>query len=288
MKYIICFNFDFHKKTKLMLGPFPIVCRAHSGGRLLSEIYIKNNIQMGDVHPKTKDTKYFAIRANNNAYHLITQSDVYHNLSNSGKAYFKNISKNLINDYLVKNNIDQELPFGWKFGETLFTLPPILESFPSTKAVHLIRDGRDVMLSRIPARFQFNRFHEAWNRLIVLGSKTMDSYNGEYVTEETIEKYRTEMELLHWVNIAKYSKKLRQYSNQYLEIRYEELCEYPEKTVDKISEYLGIPFNQASREWAKQNASTSRIGKWKNENPDHIERIITPHKSILKEFGYLD
>lgn len=269
-----------------MRGPYPIVCRAHSGGRLLSEIYIRNGIQMGNVHDKTKDTSYFVVRRNNNVYHLISNADIINQNISSQIDFFKEIGSSLINKFIETEKIYSNKPFGWKYGETLYVLPFIFEKFPTMKAVHLIRDGRDVMLSRIPARFAAKRFHEKWNRFLVLGDKEKDSFKGHFLNKEIIEKYRTELEFIHWVNVVKFSKKLKKFKGQFLEISYEDLCANPDSVLDQLEEYLGLVFNDASRKWARENASTARIGKWKKEDITHIKSVTKDHWSLLEEYGY--
>lgn len=270
-----------------MKGPFPIVCRAHSGGRLLAEIYTKNNIQMGKLMKDTFDSGFFGVRGNQNIRQVIEDSFDYLNLEEEKKIQNQNLISEAVNNFIDLQIEDLNKPFGWKFGETIFTLPALFDSIPSTKAIHLIRDGRDVMLSRIPARFNPENFDELFNKLIVFGNNHTTHYKNELLNKESIEKYRTELELLHWKTVIEFGKKLRHYTNNYLEVRYEDLCTDPEYTIDKISDFIKIKFNSESREWAKKNASTERIGKWKKEDQNYINSIIQNHSYLLKEYNYL-
>jgi len=270
-----------------MRGPYVIVCRAHSGGRLLSESFIRNGIQMGNVHPDTKDTKSFAVRGNDIIRECIESSFEYYKIEHAHKLHLQQKMISCINTF-VKNEIPfSDQPFGWKFGETLFTAPVLLDAVPTAKVIHLIRDGRDVMLSRIPARFDPNRFHEKFNKLIIFGDSDINYFKGHSLNEENIENMRTELEFLHWKTVVEYSKMVRQNvgSDRYLEIKYEDLCCHPVTTIQKVFDFIDVPTKQVALDWISENASTDRIGKWKHE--ECLIDFDLNSQSLLKEYGYL-
>ncbi len=65
-------------------------------------------------------------------------------------------------------------PFGWKFGLTAFLTPLISDTFPKAKVLHIIRDGRDIMLSRLDIRmpdFIYPEIFIPLNRLMMFGNK---------------------------------------------------------------------------------------------------------------------
>jgi len=269
-----------------MNGPYAIVCRAHSGGRFMSEAFIRNGIQMGVVHPDTKDTKYFAVRSNPYINEIILKAFKYADMPDKRKKYFQDLMRQCINEYIEKGNKDLLKPFGWKFGETLFAMPVLFDTFPSAKAIHIIRDGRDVMLSRIPARFNPRNFHDAFNKLMIFGKQNVNKFNGEKLDKVNILKYRTELELIHWQTVVEFGMTLRTYKDQYLEIRYEDMCHDPVKTLDQISEFIGVPFKDKVKKWAINNVSTARIGKWKNEDGREMNKIIALAKPTLDRLRY--
>lgn len=54
----------------------------------------------------------------------------------------------------------------------------------------------------------------------------------------------------------------RAYSDRYLEVRYEDLCENPSGVAGTVFDFLGLPFLPETKEWITASASTRAIGKW--------------------------
>ena len=109
---------------------------------------------MGATRKDTNDTMYFAVRRNTNIRKLIEVSYDYPTMNTTDKNKYKKIMKNTVFDFINQEIDDSKKSFGWKFGEPLFTSQILMETFPTAKVIHLIRDGRDVMLSRIKSRFE--------------------------------------------------------------------------------------------------------------------------------------
>lgn len=241
---------------------------------------------MGSLYPKTMDTNYFSIRNNTIVKELILKSFKYDKLPDKRKLHFQKKMQTCLDNFIQTENIDTKTPFGWKFGETLFMLPYLFDAVPNARVIHLIRDGRDVMLSRIEARFDEN-FHDPFNKVMIFGKASQLKYNNQLLDQNVIAKYRTELELIHWQTVIEFSKKLRKYEDQYLEIRYEDLCQNPLKILNVISDFIEVNFPPDVLEWANENISADRIGKWKKEDPDYIKTMSEIAKDTLVEYGYL-
>lgn len=269
-----------------MIGPYVIVCRAHSGGRVLSEAFIKNGIQMGNVRKRTKDTYFFAIRRNHNVKSLIEQSFEYPNMEDSHKEACQKLLRQTV-EYYIKNEIDDKnKPFGWKFGETLFLSQIVMDSFPTAKIIHLIRDGRDVMLSRSKARFE-KKIHESFNKLIIFGSNKKTHFLNKPFNEALISKYRNELEIKHWETCVKFGMFCRKYSNQFLEVKYEDLCTEPTSVLSDIFDFLDVPFHDKCKAWANQSINTTRIRKWKKLSEEELKEPLNIAGDTLSALGYL-
>ncbi len=184
-----------------------------------------------------------------------------------------------------KNEIQSKGAFGWKMGMTLFTLPVLLDTIPTAKVIHLIRDGRDVMLSRLEARIA--HLDEPINRLMVFGDATINHFEGQALSPETIATYRNELEILHWVTAVKYGLKGRTYNERYLEIRYEDICQNPILEFTQIFEFLELPFLETTKAWLLEAVHHTRIGKWKSLPKEQLEKPLAIAGELLKELGYL-
>ncbi len=236
-------KYNLNKKIKLSVFEknadiFPIVGRGHSGGRFACEAYIRNGIPMGLVHKARKDTFFFG--QNPTILKLILSANEYqtNNLA-VGKKQKKELLKCVHQYYLEEIRVKKS--FGWKLGITAFLTPLILDTFPKAKVLHIIRDGRDIMLSRLDIRMPDVYYPEIFiplNRLTMFGNKNVEIFKGNPLTSETVKKYRNDLEMLHWVTSVKYGMKGRKYKNNYLEIRYEDMCVKPVETFAEVFDFL--------------------------------------------------
>lgn len=103
-------------------------------------------------------------------------------------------------------------------------MPLILEMFPGARFIHVIRDGRDVLLSLFGRQDDFGVYN---------------SYYGAKYWEHYVATGQ------HW------GKRLG--PERYLEIRYEDLICDPEPTVHRILDFLGEPSDPAVIHFRKSN-----------------------------------
>lgn len=116
-----------------MKGPYPIFCRGHSGGRLVCEAFIRNHIDMGHVAPDRQDTEFFAT-TNPLMRQLILNAYHYPHASPHQQHHCQDLMRQCVNQYHQTEIQLPNAPFGWKLGISLFTLPILLETFPTAKS----------------------------------------------------------------------------------------------------------------------------------------------------------
>jgi len=262
---------------------YPIFCRGHSGGRLLCEAFQRNGIQMGNVSEERKDTLFFSADQPQ-LQQIILNAFSYPHVNLQSKKYYQALMQQCLQTFIDTDNIDPTQPLGWKHGISLFCMPVLLDAFPTAKVIHLIRDGRDVMLSRLNARI--GNLHDPLNRLVVFGDATVTHYEGEPLETTTVEKYRNELELWHWVTAVKYGLLGRNYPKQYLEIRYEQLCQQPVATCEQIFAFLNVPFKSETKAWLQQKVYTHRIAKWHDLPTEQLARVDKIAGDLLRKLGY--
>ena len=262
-------------------GPFPIFCRGHSGGRLLCETFIRNGIEMGEVSPERKDTSWFA-DTNPDVHRLVMNSFRYPALPLEEQAEWRRRTRECVEVY-ARNQIRGPGPFGWKMGFTLFMMPMVLDAFPSARAVHLIRDGRDVMLSRLNARM---RLQMPLNRLVVFGDERANTWHGAPLDADTVEAHRTELEMQHWVTAVTFGLRGRAYGERYLEVRYEDLCADPIAQCADIFAFLDLPFLPETEAWLAKSVHRARIGKWRHLPRAEIAAALAIGADLLQSLGY--
>ncbi len=107
--------------------------------------------------------------------------------------------------------------FGDKTPRYIRIVPQLSTIYPGAKFIHLIRDGRDVAISRIDA--DWDRYYER-------------------------RQFR-------WLEAMDYRDRIRRssYSAQVLEVRYEDLVRDSKTTVQKICDFLGEPFEEGMLSW---------------------------------------
>lgn len=264
-------------------GPYPIFCRGHSGGRILCEAYLRNGIAMGVVTDKHKDTPFFAVQNNAAMREIVLHAYEYLRAGPDVQNRLQELMRQTLRKFW-ETEIRRAGPFGWKNGHNIFAVPVLLEAVPSAKVVHLIRDGRDVMLSRLNVRIE--RLDDPVNRLMVLGDAHADSFAGRPLSAKTVKAFRNELEMQHWVTSVEYGLLGRKYHGRYLEVRYEQLCADPVAVMQEVFDFIEVPFAQATKSWLQQATSTSRIGKWKALPAEALAMPLAIGADLLRRLGY--
>lgn len=154
-------------------------------------------------------------------------------------------------------------------------IPQLKRFFPKSKVIHIIRDPRDVVLSRTKAdwskHWPFNLHAYMYNTQILRGMRL--------------------------------GKKL--FDKNYLEVYYENLIENPEIELEKISSFLGVSFeknmldfgssakelvDKSEMQWKKETFGpllTSNKNKWKKEfKSSQIDLIQQVCSSAFENFPY--
>ena len=82
-------------------------------------------------------------------------------------------------------------------------------------------------------------------------------------------------------------------SHQWAEIRYEDILSDAVTTFRNVFEHLGLPFDDPMEKYCAtivQNPTNAfsrpRLNKWKEENPERIERILPTIQDMMDRLGY--
>lgn len=267
-----------------MKGPFPIMFRGHSGSRLLTEAFLHNGFWMGLCDNATRDAREFNYRLPavrelvQNAIHYADmpaadQMLVQQQLRRLGEA-----SRNNCPD------AGAALAYGWKRAINTFLVEVFLDAYPGGKVIHLIRDGRDVMMSRL-ARVE-EIVDDPVVRYMVFGREDVNEYCGRPLSAKVVNNFRNEIEMHHWVTAVRFGMRGRKHGGRYLEVFYEDLCNRPVDTMARVFAFLEVPFLPRTREYLLAHARTGRINKWKGREEDLAEAIAIG-APLLRELGYM-
>lgn len=128
-------------------------------------------------------------------------------------------------------------------------LPLLARSFPSSRFVHLIRDGRDVVSSLVSMPFGPNRFERAvlyWKRDVEAGRTAGRALGTE----------------------------------RYLEVRYEDLVNDPVAILRRVVRFLGVEYDEAMLAYAhRSDAVLSGLRR-----TSHLQGVTQPPTAGLRDW----
>jgi hypothetical protein len=170
-------------------------------------------------------------------------------------------------------------------------VPYVKEIFPEARFIHIVRDGRDVACSMVPGCGGTEWKHlkpPSWQ-------KYLESYSGAircaYVWKETLEIAMKDLSIV-----------------PHLQLHYEDLIQFPERTAGKILDFLGLDLHPATLEFCQKISNTTlssyqakyqdhwyqdnhsrRVGRWQENLNDEekltINQLLQP---LLTELGYIN
>jgi hypothetical protein len=264
-------------------GPCVVFGRGHCGGRILSEAYFRNDIYMGRLSKKNRDTHGMGLK---NPWMIEVAKGAYGYLGSAPdeRARLERLLGERVEELRKKA---AGKPYGWKVGSSIHCIEILLGTHADARVVHLIRDGRDVCLSRLDARLRAKHIVLPENKISVFGHSDITSWKGvalERAVEDDL--LRNELEMLHWKTATEFGLRGRAYPGQYKEVRYEELCRSPVETLETVFDFIGVSMKPEVRQWAAENIHAARIGKWKGRETE-LTGTFELGEPTLAELGYV-
>ncbi len=166
--------------------------------------------------------------------------------------------------------------------ETSFVLAAALRAYPKARAVHIVRDGRDVVCSLL---------ERGWLGADRAGSDDAGVAYGAHprfwVEPERADEFRSASEARRaaWA-WRRYVSAARAVPERTLEIRYEELVSEPEPVAKRLSEYLDLELEPLRASLSK--AFDRSVGRYtKDLTPDQLAEVEAEAGEVLAELGYL-
>jgi Sulfotransferase family len=160
--------------------------------------------------------------------------------------------------------------WGWKAPRSIYLLPFLHAEFEQLKFIHLLRDGRDMALSSNQNQVRKHgravlRYHERLFRSL------------------------PERSALLWdrVNLRAADYAESKLHENYLCVRFEDLCAKPLETVAHILNFLELAIDPEPIARA-EIVPPRTLGRWRNGSPKVISRVEMLAKASLQKFRYLD
>lgn len=163
----------------------------------------------------------------------------------------------------------QGAAWGWKNPRSIWTLPFFAKVYPGMRFIHLVRDGRDMALSR-------NHFLLKAHGRQILG----DRWTGEPV--------RDQFHLWALANEGALRVGAEILGPRSLIVRYEDLCADPVAELGRVLDLIErvLPADRIER-IAERISASSGIGRGQRGTSPELNAGIARHRATLSHFGYL-
>ena len=166
-------------------------------------------------------------------------------------------------------NLRPDNRWGWKAPRSIYLLPFLQRQLPDLKFIHVLRDGRDMVLS--PNQNQLRKHGAAilsWRERIFFSAP--------------------ERALLLWgrVNVRAAEFGERCLRDSYFRVRFEDLCARPIETTALIMNFLGARVDPEPIARA-EISPPSTLQRWRTYPPALISRLEELGRESLRKFEYL-
>lgn len=154
--------------------------------------------------------------------------------------------------------------WGAKNPRSILFLPFLFSQFPKMRFLHVVRDGRDMVFSKNLDLLNFNG-------QILLNKQNLDKFDN----------------LSIW-SIVNLNAKIfceQKLKDNYLAIKFEELCSNPKHVIEKIFNFTGIlDYNLSEIE--QKIITPKTIGRWKENQEAILDKMTLLHTTALNCFEY--
>ena len=160
--------------------------------------------------------------------------------------------------------------WGWKAPRSIYFLPLFHRLFPDVKFIHVLRDGRDMAFSK-------NQ-----NQLRQHGSAIL-TWRERWFLPAPVRS------ILLWDRMNRRAARFgeAQFGDNYLAVRFEDLCRAPAETVERILCFLGSRVD-AQEVATAEISPPATLFRWKTQPETITRKLTTAAAASLRTFGYLD
>lgn len=159
-------------------------------------------------------------------------------------------------------------PWGWKNPRSMWIIPFLASLYPDMKFIHVVRDGRDMALSKN---------HNLLNK------------HGDYLLHNPRKTHNAlELQIELWCkgNRTAMHDGQTYLGKNYLLLKYECLCQQPVATLNQLFSHLAITPSKTVLERATTLLETEYIGRWQRSDHPLLQQPDKNFRDTLDEFGY--
>lgn len=165
--------------------------------------------------------------------------------------------------------------------ETSFVLASVLAAYPDARALHVLRDGRDVVCSLIERGWLSDERGGTDD-----AGRPYGSHPRFWVEEERHDEFRNASEATRaaWA-WRRYVGAVRSVGERTVELRYEHFTSDPEGAAANVGPALGVDVERLAAALGK--AHSDSVGRWRRElSPEQLEDVEREAGPLLEELGY--
>lgn len=201
----------------------------------------------------------------------------------------------------------QRLGRGWALDKTCINtlrIPYLFRLFPNAKFVFIQRDGRDNISSmidgwregRVDGGFGLEQFFGPFPETVAINGGEFKEWH--FFLPPGWRAYNRapleEVCAFQWISANRMALEAKALipPEQWVHLRYEDLFERPVEMFEEAFAKLGVPFDESLRRTCGNLRPTSIVKgapkkqKWKEHNPDAIERILPMILPMQRQLGY--
>ncbi len=255
-------------------APVILFSASHSGSRLLAAVLERLGVFMGaQLNDSADSLPVFDLAR----YLVETHAPDFSRLFGEGDPTLRARVLAAFADHLATRPPGQR--WGWKLPETSHVMPVMARLFPQARAIHLVRDGRDVAFSPFLApKAPF------W-RKIYFNDDRIFSWRGHALTQRAYREHGHLFNAARWVNSVTLGRAHGvMMGERYLEVRYEALVADPAAVAARVAAFLELAPAGEAADWSEVSAGS--VGKWRSESGRRLAEIRPVIEATLAAFGY--
>lgn len=261
--------------------PVIIFNKSHSGSRMLAELVAASGVFLGSHVNESYDSLDLLELVNALVENYYPDYGPLWNPKMPADTKLADLACRAFNSHL--GGVARSASWGWKLCETVYILPVLNYCFPGARYIHLIRDGRDVAFC--DHRAPDNPF---W-RKVYFNTHRIRTFRGRRLTPQSYRRNSAIYNALHWQNSVTLGRNFgMMLRDQYMEVRYEDLCLNFEATARRVLDFINAPRPDDALHAVQSKVYVTSVGKYQQQPERRVRDVMAILKPLLLSLGYLE
>ena len=166
-------------------------------------------------------------------------------------------------------------------------VPDLLRVIPHLKVVHLVRDPRDVSVSRMLMQSAHSHLAELEMRNSHLWPPAVRAHKGKPSMDRIASSVPIEAALFCndvLADLTVYNAASKQYPQSFMRLRYEDYISNPAHYAAQVYRFVGLPMPHSLQKWLNVTVSTKSKWKWKTRDQSVMGPYFDDVRVVCKEF----